>query len=85
LSQARRSKRKTQVRRSFELLQAAMIPTYKEAQDMFARDYLEQSLKRTAGNVAQSARAAKRCRANFYSLLARFRLNPDEFKMSASR
>ncbi len=60
--------------------QPGMIPTYGEARAKFSRDYLEQSLKRTDGNVTQAARLAKRTRADFYKLLARFRLNPNDFK-----
>jgi two-component system, NtrC family, response regulator GlrR len=60
--------------------QPVEIPTYDEARDQFARDYLEQSLQRTSGNVSQAARLAKRNRTDFYKLLARYRLNPDDFK-----
>jgi len=60
--------------------QSAKIPTYDEARDSFARDYLEQSLQRTAGNVTQAARLAKRNRSDFYKLLARYRLDPEHFK-----
>ena len=56
------------------------VPTYDEARDTFARDYLTQNLQTTAGNVSQSARLAKRNRTDFYKLLARYRLAPDDFK-----
>lgn len=56
------------------------VPTYHEARDRFARDYLAANLQRTAGNVSQSARIAKRNRTDFYKLLARHRLHPDDFK-----
>jgi two-component system response regulator GlrR len=59
---------------------AVKIPTYEEAREEFERDYLERSLKRTAGNVAQAARLAKRNRTDFYKLLARYRLDPGDFK-----
>ena len=58
----------------------AMIPSYDEARDKFSRDYLADNLQRTAGNVTQAARLAKRTRTDFYKLLARYRLQPDDFK-----
>jgi two-component system response regulator GlrR len=59
---------------------SAKVPTYSEARDRFSRDYLAANLQRTAGNVSQSARLAKRNRSDFYKLLARYRLHPDDFK-----
>jgi two-component system response regulator GlrR len=60
------------------------IPTYDEARDHFSREYLAQNLRRTAGNVAQAARLAKRSRTDFYNLLARYRLHPEDFKNPAA-
>jgi two-component system response regulator GlrR len=59
---------------------APHLPTYSEARDRFSREYLAANLQRTAGNVSQSARLAKRNRSDFYKLLARYRLHPDDFK-----
>jgi two-component system response regulator GlrR len=59
---------------------APSIPTYDEAREKFARDYLSENLQRTAGNVTKAARLAKRSRTDFYKLLARYRLHPDDFK-----
>jgi two-component system, NtrC family, response regulator GlrR len=59
---------------------AKKVPTYDEARDQFARDYLTNNLQTTAGNVSQAARLAKRNRADFYKLLARYRLEPGDFK-----
>ncbi len=61
------------------------IPTYAEARDRFSREYLAQNLRRTSGNVAQAARLAKRSRTDFYNLLARYRLHPEDFKNEGSR
>ncbi len=58
------------------------IPGYNEARDKFSRDYLADNLQRTAGNVTQAARLAKRSRTDFYKLLARYRLHPEDFKGS---
>jgi len=59
---------------------AKAVPTYDEAREEFAVAYLKTNLKTTAGNVTQSARLAKRNRTDFYKLLARYRLQPDDFK-----
>ena len=59
---------------------AKKVPTYDEARDEFARDYLQVNLKSAAGNVSQAARLAKRNRTDFYKLLARYRLEPDDYK-----
>jgi two-component system response regulator GlrR len=56
------------------------VPTFEEARDKFSRDYLASNLRITRGNVSQSARLAKRNRTDFYKLLARYRLQPDDFK-----
>jgi two-component system response regulator GlrR len=56
------------------------IPTYDEAREAFARAYLADNLQRTEGNVTQAARIAKRTRTDFYKLLAKYRLRPDDFK-----
>ncbi len=58
----------------------AKIPSYEEARDKFSRDYLAENLRRTAGNVSQAARLAKRSRTDFYKLLARYRLHAEDFK-----
>jgi len=39
-----------------------IIPSYDEAREKFSRDYLANNLQRTAGNVTQAARLAKRTR-----------------------
>ncbi|HEY4445787.1 MAG TPA: sigma 54-interacting transcriptional regulator [Steroidobacteraceae bacterium] len=63
----------------------AKIPSYDEAREKFSRDYLAENLQRTAGNVTQAARLAKRTRTDFYKLLARYRLHPDDFKSPGPR
>jgi two-component system response regulator GlrR len=61
-----------------------IIPSYDEAREKFSRDYLANNLQRTAGNVTQAARLAKRTRTDFYKLLARYRVHPDDFKNPGS-
>jgi two-component system response regulator GlrR len=41
---------------------------------------LSQILQITGGNVSQAARLAKRNRTDFYKLLARHQLTPEDFK-----
>jgi two-component system response regulator GlrR len=56
------------------------LPSFEEARDEFTRNYLVQLLQITEGNVSQSARLAKRNRTDFYKLLSKHGLDPDEFK-----
>ncbi|MGB5628602.1 MAG: sigma 54-interacting transcriptional regulator [Woeseiaceae bacterium] len=59
---------------------AGKLSSFTDARDEFTRNYLSQILQITMGNVSQAARLAKRNRTDFYKLLARHDLNPDEFK-----
>ncbi|MGH8263925.1 MAG: sigma 54-interacting transcriptional regulator [Steroidobacteraceae bacterium] len=69
-----------------ELVQQALgggpskLPSFDEARDEFTRNYLAQILQITGGNVSQAARLARRNRTDFYKLLARHQLTPEEFK-----
>jgi two-component system response regulator GlrR len=56
------------------------LPSFDEARDEFTRSYLSQILQVTGGNVSQAARLAKRNRTDFYKLLGRHQLVPDDFK-----
>jgi two-component system response regulator GlrR len=58
----------------------AGMPSFAEARDEFIRNYLTQLLTMTSGNVSQAARLSKRNRTDFYKLLGRHHLNPDQFK-----
>ena len=59
---------------------AGKLASFSDARDEFTRNYLSQILQITMGNVSQAARLAKRNRTDFYKLLARHDLNPDQFK-----
>jgi two-component system response regulator GlrR len=59
------------------------LPSFDEARDEFTRSYLSQILQITGGNVSQAARLAKRNRTDFYKLLARHQLVPEDFKNRA--
>jgi len=56
------------------------LPSFDEARDEFTRSYLSQILQITGGNVSQAARLAKRNRTDFYKLLGRHLLVPEDFK-----
>ena len=56
------------------------LPSFDEARDEFTRSYLSQILQITGGNVSQAARLAKRNRTDFYKLLGRHQLVPDDFE-----
>jgi len=56
------------------------LPSFDEARDEFTRSYLSQILQITGGNVSQAARLAKRNRTDFYKLLGRHQLVPEDFK-----
>ena len=56
------------------------LPSFDEARDEFTRGYLIQLLQLTEGNVSQAARIARRNRTDFYKLLGRYELRPDDFK-----
>jgi len=58
----------------------AKLPSFDEARDEFTRSYLSQILQITGGNVSQAARLAKRNRTDFYKLLGRHQLTPEDFK-----
>jgi two-component system response regulator GlrR len=60
--------------------QATQLPSFDEARDEFTRSYLVQLLQITQGNVSQAARLAKRNRTDFYKLLTKHELKPEEFK-----
>lgn len=59
---------------------STLLPSYDDALDRFAVDFLTKNLQSTSGNVSASARLAKRNRTDFYKLLSRYRLLPNDFK-----
>lgn len=61
---------------------SAHVPSYDDAREKFSHDYLVKNLQSTSGNVSKSARLAKRNRTDFYKLLSRYRLHPDEYKQN---
>ena len=72
---------------SAELVQRALgsgtapqVSTFDQARDEFMRNYLVQLLQITRGNVTQAAKLAGRNRTDFYKLLNRHGVQPDDFK-----
>lgn len=51
-----------------------------DARDKFERDYLIRLLQMTAGSVTNAAKLAKRNRTEFYRLLSRHGMKPEDFK-----
>jgi two-component system response regulator GlrR len=60
--------------------QTSQLPSFDEARDEFTRNYLVQLLQITQGNVSQAARLARRNLTDFYKLLTKHNLRPEEFK-----
>jgi len=56
------------------------LPTLQEARAGFERDYLQNLLKITGGNVSKAAGLAGKYRADFYNLMKKYDISPDEFK-----
>jgi two-component system response regulator GlrR len=52
-----------------------------DARNKFERDYLIRLLQMTSGSVTQAAKLAKRNRTEFYRLLGRHGMKPDDFKL----
>jgi len=56
------------------------LATLKEARDIFERDYITRLLDITGGNVSKAAKLAGKYRADFYHLLRKHNIKPENFK-----
>ena len=56
------------------------LPTFRKAKAGFERDYVARALKITCGNVAAAARMAAKDRKDFYELMKKHHINPDDFR-----
>ena len=56
------------------------IKPLKEARDAFEKNYIVNLLEICKGNVSEAAKHAGKYRADFYDLLRKHNLNPDNFK-----
>jgi two-component system response regulator GlrR len=52
----------------------------KEAKERFERNYAVQIMEFTGGNVSRAAKLAGKYRADFYSLLKKYNLDPEDFR-----
>ncbi|MDR7331962.1 sigma 54-interacting transcriptional regulator [Roseateles asaccharophilus] len=59
---------------------ASEVLNYQHAKQRFERDYLNQLLKLTSGQVAEAARLADRNRTEFYRLMQKHGLDPQLFR-----
>jgi two-component system response regulator GlrR len=56
------------------------LPSLSQARQQFEHDYLAKVLRLTSGSVAEAALLAQRNRTDFYKLLKRHNINPEQFK-----
>ncbi|MFZ7127426.1 MAG: sigma-54-dependent transcriptional regulator [Desulfobacterales bacterium] len=56
------------------------IPPLKDAKEVFEKNYIVQLLEMTQGNVSQAAKMAGKYRADFYALLRKHGLDPEQFR-----
>jgi two-component system response regulator GlrR len=58
----------------------ASLPPFKQAKSAFEISYVTQAMRLARGNVARAARLAGKERKDFYDLMRRHRLHPDDFR-----
>ena len=58
----------------------AHFPTFREAKVEFERNYVTRALQMTDGRVAAAARLAGKDRKDFYELMKKHRIDPDEYR-----
>lgn len=56
------------------------VPSFKEAKRAFETRYVESLLRRCAGNISRAARLAKKDRKDFYDVIRRTGVNPEDFR-----
>jgi len=59
---------------------AELLKPYKKAMEDFKRGYVVRLLEYTKGNVSKAADLAEKYRADFYHLVKKYDLKPDDFK-----
>jgi len=59
------------------------IPTFRKAKAEFERNYVMEVLQATGGKVAAAARLADKDRKDFYDLMRKHRITPDEYRRSS--
>ena len=68
----------------FEAKGDARLPTFRKAKAAFERNYVARALRITRGNVAAAARLAAKDRKDFYELMKKHDINPDDFRNKLS-
>lgn len=58
--------------------------SYKDAKERFEREYLENLLKISKGNVSTAAKMANRYRADIYKLIKKYHIDPENYKSNLS-
>ncbi len=56
------------------------LPAFREAKATFEKDYVARALRITRGNVAAAARLAAKDRKDFYDLMKRHDVDPNDFR-----
>ncbi len=59
---------------------AAEVPSFKEAKRAFETRYVEGLLRRCGGNISRAARLAKKDRKDFYDVIRRTGVDPQQFR-----
>ncbi len=60
--------------------EGADVPSFKEAKRAFETRYVEGLLRRCGGNISRAARLAKKDRKDFYDVIRRTGVDPQEFR-----
>jgi len=56
------------------------VPSFRDAKRAFERAYVGRVLRLCGGNISRAARIAKKDRKDFYDVLRRNQINPDDFR-----
>jgi len=56
------------------------LPSFRDAKRAFEREYVGRVLRMCAGNISRAARIAKKDRKDFYDVLRRNQIDPDDFR-----
>jgi two-component system response regulator GlrR len=57
------------------------VPSFKEAKRAFETRYVESLLRRCGGNISRAARLARKDRKDFYDVIRRTGVNPEDFRV----
>ncbi len=56
------------------------VPSFRDAKRAFEREYVGRVLRMCGGNISRAARIAKKDRKDFYDVLRRNQIDPDDFR-----